>query len=190
MLTESSTTDSRWSKNAWCKVAALQFTVHLMPEVTHDITVRQVVDCKVMTAKLGFVVICICKYTWSQQDHLKVHGENHDRFLRPPIYHSSFSVLTLLLSLHALWSPVRRQCHIYFQDTLRLSFFGLYMAMFCIFISLSKTCLDTHSFPLESQYSWNSCCQDLRSLTLISACIPVLFSWRGACVHAMNPHRC
>ena len=49
-----------------------------MPEVTPDITVRQVVDCKVMTAKLGFVVICIYKYTWSQQDHLKVHGENHD----------------------------------------------------------------------------------------------------------------
>ena len=49
-----------------------------MPEVTHDITVRQDVDCKVMTVKLGFVVICICKYTWSQQDHLKVHGENHD----------------------------------------------------------------------------------------------------------------
>ena len=47
-----------------------------MPEVTHDITVRQVVDCKVVTAKLVFVVIC--KYTWSQQDHLKVHGENHD----------------------------------------------------------------------------------------------------------------
>ena len=52
-----------------------------MPEVTHDITVRQVVDCKVMTVKLGFVVICICKYTWSQQDHLKVHGENHDVIL-------------------------------------------------------------------------------------------------------------
>ena len=51
LLTESSTTDSRWSKNAWCKVAVLQFTIHLMPEVTHDITVRQVVDCKVMTVK-------------------------------------------------------------------------------------------------------------------------------------------
>ena len=49
-----------------------------MPEVTHDITVRQVVDCEVMTVKLGFVVICICKYTWGQQDHLNVYGENHD----------------------------------------------------------------------------------------------------------------
>ena len=49
-----------------------------MPEVTPDMTVRQVVDCKVMAAKLVFVVICICKNTWSQQDHLKVHGENHD----------------------------------------------------------------------------------------------------------------
>ena len=49
-----------------------------MPEVTHDVTVGHVVDCKVVTAKLVFVVICICKYTWSQQDYLKVHGENHD----------------------------------------------------------------------------------------------------------------
>ena len=52
VLTESSTTDSRWSKNTWCKVAVLQFTVHLMPEVTHDITVREAVDCKVMTSRL------------------------------------------------------------------------------------------------------------------------------------------
>ena len=58
--------------------------------VTHDITVRQVADCKVMTAKLGFVVICICKYTWSQQDHMKVHGENHDVIV-------SFSLLFIIL---------------------------------------------------------------------------------------------
>ena len=90
VLTESFTIDSRWSKNAWCKVAALQFTIHLIPEVTHDITVRQVVDCQVMTAKLGFVVICICKYTWIQQDHLKVHGENHDVIV-------SFGLLFIIL---------------------------------------------------------------------------------------------
>ena len=27
------------------------------------------------------------------------------------------------------------------------------------------------------------------SFSLVSVCIPVLFSWWGACVHAMNPHR-
>jgi len=81
VLTELSTTDSRWSKNAWCRVAVLQFTVHLMPEVTHDIMVKQDVDCKVMTVKLGFVIICIYTNMWSQQDHLKVHGENHDVFV-------------------------------------------------------------------------------------------------------------
>ena len=63
-----------------------------MPEVTPDITVRQVVDCKVMTAKLVFVVICICKYTWSQQDHLKVHGESHDVIV-------SFDLLFIILFL-------------------------------------------------------------------------------------------
>ena len=62
----------------------------VMPEVTHDITVRQDVDCKVMTVKLGFVVICICKYTWSQQDLLKVHGENHDVIV-------SFGLLFIIL---------------------------------------------------------------------------------------------
>ena len=118
MLTESFTIDSRWSKNAWCKVAALQFTIHLIPEVTHDVTVRQVVDCKVMTAMLGFVVICICKYTWSQQVHLKVHGENHDVIVSFGLpFYPSFSVLTLLFSFHAPWSPVQTQCHIYVQDT-------------------------------------------------------------------------
>ena len=61
-----------------------------MPEVTHDIAVRQVVDCKVMTAKLGFVVICICKYTWRQQDHLKVDSENHDVIV-------SFGLLFIIL---------------------------------------------------------------------------------------------
>ena len=65
----------------------------VMPEVTHDIPVRQTsrfVDCKVTTVKLGFVVICICKYTWSQQDLLKVHGENHDVIV-------SFGLLFIIL---------------------------------------------------------------------------------------------
>ena len=61
-----------------------------MPEVTHDITVRQVVDCKVMTVKLGFVVFCICEYTRSQEDDLKVHGENHDVIV-------SFDLLFIIL---------------------------------------------------------------------------------------------
>ena len=95
VLTQSSATDSRWSKNAWCKVAVLQFTIHLMPELTHNITVRQVVDCKVMTVKLGFVVICICKYTRSQQDHLKVHSENPDDIV-------SFGLLFIIL-LFLFW---------------------------------------------------------------------------------------
>ena len=146
------------------------------------------------------------------------------RFLRPSIYHSSFSVLTLLFSFHAPWSPVRRQCHIYVKDTHCTDLFlvCIYMAMFRIFISLSKICLDTQSFPLESQYSWNtlhrcvcevitvsrySFCESfwqkcegslandsrnsfaIRTFCLLLAPVFVLFSWRGACVHAMNPHR-
>ena len=43
------------------------------------------------------------------------------------------------------------------RHTLHWSFLVcIYMAMFCIFISLSKTCLDNRSFPLELQYSWNA----------------------------------
>ena len=61
-----------------------------MPEVTHGITVRQVVDCKVITAKLGFVVNGICKSTWKQQDHLKGHSENHDVIV-------SFGLLFIIL---------------------------------------------------------------------------------------------
>ncbi len=45
-----------------------------MPEVTHDIMVRQVVDCS-HDSKAWF---CSSKYKWSQQDHLKVDSENHD----------------------------------------------------------------------------------------------------------------
>ena len=61
-----------------------------MPKVTHDITVRQVVDSKVMAVKPGFVVICICKHTWSQKDHLKVHSENPDVIV-------SFGLLFIIL---------------------------------------------------------------------------------------------
>ena len=75
---------------------------------------------------------------------------------------------TLLFSFHAPWRLVRRQCHIYVQDTLRWSFFGLYMAMFCIFISLSKIYLDTRSFPLESQYSWNTLFRCVREVITVS----------------------
>ena len=111
-----------------------------------------------MTVKLGFAVIWICKYTWSQQDQLKVHGENHDVIV-------SFGLLFIILlflswlffSLFMFPEVLFRHSAIFMSKThSALIFFGLYMAMICIFISLSKTCLDTRSFLLESQYPWNT----------------------------------
>ena len=85
------------------------------------------------------------------------------------LQHCCLGEWTLLFSFHAPWSPVKRQCHIYAQDTNCADFCCcLYMAMFCIFISLSKTCLDTRSFPLESQYSWNALLRCVREVIRVS----------------------
>ena len=153
MLTESSTTDSRRSKNAWCKVATLQFTVHLMPEVTHDIMVRQVVDCKLSHES---------KAWFCSNLHLQIYARGANRttwrsmvmmvgtMMLPFPSASYFSFFFFCLDSSFLFSCSLKSCSETVpcpRHTLHWSYFGLYYISIYMYVYMYIWQCFASSFP-------------------------------------------